>query len=256
MNKEKKSGGKRKKSVIIIPVIIAIVVIAMILLQLPQLLFAFVTMKPLDTGEVRQNIYAVRDSYVNVYLYKSGDKYIAFDAGANAKAVSDALDSLGIDKEDVTAVFLTHTDGDHVMALTIFPGAEVIMSESNRIFIETQEGQARSKAFVDMDREYSTLNNGMAYTTAAGIEIKCIYTPGHTPGSVSYIVDGKYLFTGDNLRLKDGRAELFYDVFNMDNETQQKSLALLSGIDDNIEAIFTMHNGYTTDSRTAFEKWQ
>ena len=188
-------------------------------------------------------------------LYKSGNEYIAFDAGADANAVSSALDSLGINKMDVTAVFLTHTDGDHVMALTLFPGAEVVMAESNRAFLGTKEGQARSGAFVGMGREYSALNDGESYTTDAGVVITVYYTAGHTPGSACYLVDGKYLFTGDNFRLKNGKADLFYSVFNMDNNAQRESLHFLSGINYSIEAIFTMHNGYTTDFDAAFEGW-
>jgi len=256
MSDKKKSGGKRKKFRIILASVIAAVVVALFILQIPQLLIAMSTMKPLDTQEVLPNVYAIRDTFVNMYLYKSGDGYIAFDAGTNANTVSSALDSLGISKMDVTAVFLTHTDADHVMALTLFPGAEVIMAASNSAFLETKDGQDRSGAFIDMGRGYNTLGNGASYTTDAGVEIKAYYTPGHTPGSACYLVDEKYLFTGDNFRLSSGKADLFYSVFNMDNETQRESIIFLSGIDYSIEAVFTMHNGYTTDFDAAFKKWQ
>ncbi|MCL2137681.1 MAG: MBL fold metallo-hydrolase, partial [Coriobacteriia bacterium] len=82
----------------------------------------------------------------------------------------------------------------------------------------------------------------------------CIFTPGHTDGSACYVVDGRYLFTGDTLKLEEGSVTLFYDVFNMDNDTQEQSIRKLAGL-KGIEAVFTMHNGYTTDFNTAFEGW-
>jgi len=255
MTDKKKSDKKGKIFKIILFSVIAVVVIAMLILQLPQSLITLLTMKPLDTQELLPNVYAIKDTYVNMYLYKSGDEYIAFDAGTNANAVSSALASLGINTMDVTAVFLTHTDGDHVMSLTLFPGAEIFMAESNSAFLGTREGEDRSKAFVNMERGYNTLDNGMSYTTDAGVDIRVYYTPGHTPGSACYLVDEKYLFTGDNFRLKNGKVDLFYNVFNMDNDAQRESLILLSGINYNIEAIFTMHNGYTTDFNSAFKEW-
>jgi glyoxylase-like metal-dependent hydrolase (beta-lactamase superfamily II) len=43
----------------------------------------------------------------------------------------------------------------------------------------------------------------------AGPEVKVIHTPGHTPGSTSYLIDGKYLITGDTIFiLSIGRPDL------------------------------------------------
>ena len=39
--------------------------------------------------------------------------------------------------------------------------------------------------------------------------LKVVHTPGHTPGSLSYVVDGKYVFTGDILFVESiGRPDL------------------------------------------------
>ena len=198
-------------------------------------------------------LFAVNNKFVNLYLFKSGDQYIVFDAGGDEKATLSALDGFGIDARDVAAVFLTHTDYDHVVAVPLFPTAEIYMAESNGAFLSEKAGRDRSKAFLDMDKEYKTLNDSET-TTVAGVEIKCIYTPGHTAGSACYLVNGNYLFTGDNLKLKDGKAVLFNDVFNMDNDTQKQSLRKLSEL-SGVEAMFTMHTGFTTDFKAAFVEW-
>ena len=210
-----------------------------------------ISMKPLESQEVMPGIFAVKNSFVNLYLVKAGDKYIAFDAGADERATKAAMDNLGIDQNHVTAVFLTHTDSDHVAAVPLF--SSVYMPESNRDFMGENEGRSRSKAFLDMELEYMTLADGETITVG-GVQIQCIFTPGHTPGSACYIADGKYLFAGDNLNLKNGGAVLFTDVFNMDNETQKQSLRKLSTL-GGIEAVFTMHSGYTADFTAAFADW-
>ena len=104
-----------------------------------------------------------------------------------------------------------------------------------------------------MNRKYKTMTDG-EIITVAGTEIQCIFTPGHTDGSASYVVDGKYLFTGDNMNLENGKVTLYYTEFNMDNDVQKQSLRKLSKL-DGIEIVFTMHTGYTINFKTAFAEW-
>jgi glyoxylase-like metal-dependent hydrolase (beta-lactamase superfamily II) len=246
----------KKKLKIIVSIVIAIIVIdAVILLFNPvRSLAAAITMRPLKTQEVATDVYVIKNGVANLYLYKAGNVYIAFDGGSNNKATSKALEDLGISPGDVVAVFLTHTDYDHVAALSLFPDAEVYMAGSNKAFLEEKEGQSRSKAFLDMNRNYKTMENGKS-VTISGVAVQCIFSPGHTDGSACYAVNGKYLFTGDNFRLKRGKAVLFYDVFNMDNEKQKRSLSRLAKL-EGIEVVFTMHSGYTADFKTAFSEWR
>ena len=79
-------------------------------------------------------------------------------------------------------------------------------------------------------------------------------TPGHTTGSMSYLVNGKYLFTGDCLSLISGKADKFASFINMDNkilETSLHKLKTLSGVD----YIFTAHYGYSRNFKEAFSNW-
>jgi glyoxylase-like metal-dependent hydrolase (beta-lactamase superfamily II) len=245
---------KKKKSRIILPIVAVVLVLLGFLLYQPiRSMIALVSMKPLQTGEVMTDIYAVNNGFVNLYLFKSGDKYIVFDAGNDNKATEVALGQLGVSPNDVIAVFLTHTDGDHVMGVTLFPAAEIYTSDNNREFLLNATGMSRSNAFLKMEPNYKTLTDGETVLIGE-TEIMCIYTPGHTPGSASYLADEKYLFTGDNLHLKNGKAVLFSDVFNMDNYVQEQSLRKLANLTE-IEAVFSMHSGYTTDFSTAFSEW-
>jgi glyoxylase-like metal-dependent hydrolase (beta-lactamase superfamily II) len=57
---------------------------------------------------------------------------------------------------------------------------------------------------------YTAVRDGEAYRlSAGGPEIKAVHMPGHTPGSTSYLIDNRYLITGDAIFiLSIGRPDL------------------------------------------------
>ena len=247
--------NKEKKTKFFIPIIVGVIIVGAFLLNNPiRSLIAVSTMKPLSTQEVMTGIYAVNNRFVNLYVYKCGDQYIVFDGGVDDKATKSALDSFDIDVNNIAAVFLSHTDNDHVAAVSLFPSAMIYMAESNKTFLEESTGRSRSSGFINTGMDFSSLKDGETLTVA-DTQVQCIYTPGHTDGSASYLVNGKYLFTGDNLHLKKSTAVLFSDVFNMSNDIQEQSLRKLAKL-EGIESVFTMHSGYTTDFQTAFSAWR
>lgn len=102
-------------------------------------------------------------------------------------------------------VLLTHCHFDHVGGVAALQnkGAKVLCSEKTKSLIGTSAdlfdmaGMPRSpftadETFADFEEK-----------TLYGIRIQAIPTPGHTSGSVSYLVTdnegGRYLFTGDTL---------------------------------------------------------
>jgi len=209
-------------------------------------------MKPLQTGEVLPGIYAVPNGQVNFYLVKAGQGYIAFDAGTSEQASLAELGKLNAKPEDVAAVFLTHTDGDHVGAIGLFQQAKVYISKQEEQMIN---GSTRRMIFMrnKLPRPYETLDDSQT-VEENGLSVRCISTPGHTPGSACYLVGGKYLFSGDTFGLKDGRARLFTAIFNMDADEERRSIKKLSGL-QGVEAAFTGHHGWTADFAAAFAGW-
>ena len=211
-------------------------------------------MKPIKTGEVLPNVFAIATGMVNFYLVKVEQKYISFDVGASASTAIQELGKLNISPDDVAAVFLTHTDSDHTGAIGLFKQAKVYISKQEEQMID---GSTRRSVFLGFNKlhcPYKTLDNG-GFVDIDGLNIKCIVTPGHTKGSACYIVDGKYLFSGDNFALKNGKAIPFTAFFNMDGKEHQKSIAKISSL-ENITAVFTGHNGYSGDFTKAFQDWQ
>lgn len=211
-------------------------------------------MHPSDTKEIIEGIYAIKDdTFVNMYLIKTNDSYIAIDAAMNLKNVKKEMDKLNIAPERVAAVFLTHTDSDHVGAIKLFKNAKVYISSAEEQMIN---GKTVRAAFImknKLNSAYKMIADNQVIDIA-GLKVKGILTPGHTPGSMSYIINGKYLFTGDTLSLKNQKAELFNEFFNMDSPTEEKSIKKLAALPD-VKYIFTAHYGYTDNFQKALESW-
>ena len=145
----------------------------------------------------------------------------------------------------VRAVLLTHCHYDHVSGILKLKEkkAEVLASERCRENIKDSVknvslmfGENFSGDFVD-----KTLSDSETFN-CAGIDIKCIYTPGHTDCSVCYLVGDK-LFSGDTLFLRTtGRWDLPTGNYEQLSKSLKQKIYLM---DDNIK-VFPGHGGETT----------
>ncbi len=200
-------------------------------------------MTPVPTGAVATGVLAVLDGFVNLYFVERDGKYLAVDAGTDAKNVRAEMARLGIAPADVEVLLLTHTDYDHVAAASLFTNARVFISEREEDMLN---GKAHKVLFFrnSLKAEHGFLADG-AETEIEGWKVRTIVVRGHTSGSACFIVDGKYLFAGDNLSLREGKAAAFNDFFNMDTPTQRAELPKIMGL-EGIELLATGHYGTTT----------
>jgi len=210
-------------------------------------------MATLPTAAVAGKVYAVQDGYVNIYLIAGSDGYIAIDGGNSAGHIRAELAKLRIDPSDVKAVFLTHTDGDHIAALALFGNAKVYISKAEEQMVNGKTARFLGLIHNTLPAGYATLEDGQT-AEVSGVLIQGILTPGHTPGSMCYVVNRTFLFTGDTISLKDGRAGLFNDFFNMDSSAQKKDLKRLKQL-TGIKTILTAHYGRVDDHNQAFAAW-
>ena len=85
--------------------------------------------------------------------------------------------------------------------------------------------------------------------------IRCICTPGHTPGSMSFLVNDQILIVGDILNLDKGRVVMDRGIINMDPNKRKQSILKLARL-RNISLLCTMHSGYSMDFDTAMREWR
>jgi len=208
---------------------------------------------------IADNVYEVKTRAVSMFLYTAEDSPICFDTGIIDAPIKREFDALGFKPENVEYVFLTHTDRDHVAGLGLFKNANVYLSVDEEQMINRTT--PRFLGFVHnapLKKAYALLKNG-DIVQAGQTRIEAVATPGHTPGSMSYLVNGSILFVGDTLALREGKVRPFSrrklgDMIHMDIATQTESIKKLAKL-KNISLMVTAHTGFTTDFQSAMNDW-
>ena len=210
--------------------------------------------RPGDTGRIIDGLHIIADGHVNYYIYSKGERSIAVDSGFGKSAVE--LAKLGVDVAKVTHLFLTHSDRDHTGGLGLFKNAKLYISSEERRIIsgETPRFLWFVKNSLKTDRPVNFLQDGDVID-ADGIKVQSIGTPGHTPGSMSYLIDDTILCTGDALILKDGTARPSPSFLNKDNTAARESIRKLAMV-ASAKIVCTGHSGYSTDTGGAFKPWR
>lgn len=227
--------------------IISLIVVFMITYLIISM-SAMKKMMPVETRQLTDDVYSVRTRYVNMYLVKDGDHFIAIDAGIKKGAVKDELKKLGIDPDRVRAVLLTHSDSDHAGGISLFEKAVIYLPEDEEQVINGETGR-----FLWFGNKIDTENYKLLKDKSfriGDIKIQMVPTPGHTAGSTCYIINDKYLFTGDALALDNGTIVRFPKIINKSARKARKSMDNLTGL-DNVQYIFTAHYGYTDNYKAA-----
>jgi hydroxyacylglutathione hydrolase len=210
---------------------------------------------PVDTGQVAGHVYAVRTGDVNMFIYANGAHAIAIDAGYGGEALQEELARIPIAPGAVTHLFLTHADVDHTGGLAAFPNTQVYLSADEEQMIDgTTPRMLHLYHCPKLNRAYTPLDDGDGVTVGS-IRVQAIATPGHTPGAMSYLVNGEVLFTGDTLVLRNGHVHPFHRLLNMDTVVQRKSIHKLAGL-HGVALLCTAHTGCTTDYARAMKHWR
>jgi hydroxyacylglutathione hydrolase len=210
--------------------------------------------KPAESGKITDNLYTIRDGHVSVFVYQKGSDVISVDAGFPGPNIPLQFKRLGLDPVKVTHLFLTHSDRDHTGGLTHFPNAALFMSHDERQMVD-----GRTPRFVFVQNKLGTTKEinflGDKQVVQAGsIRVEAILTPGHTPGSMSYLINGEVLCTGDTLILKDGVVAPTMWLMNKDGKALRESIRKLAKL-AGVKVLCTAHSGYTLDFRKAMLPW-
>jgi len=148
-----------------------------------------------------------------------------------AYAAGDLVDTLEADGMTLSGVLVTHHHPDHVggsmMGFTLKGLAELLERVSVPVHVNTHEAQWVSRVTGIPMSDLTSHDHGDKVGVGA-IDIELLHTPGHTPGSQCFLLDGR-LVAGDTLFL-DGCGRTDFpggDVDEMFRSLHQ--LANLSG---------------------------
>ena len=176
--------------------------------------------------------FVVGDYLTNTYLLISGNEAILIDVGQNPVEVIEYIKAHEI---KLNSIYATHGHFDHVLGVTqiksyfdvpfyIHKNDTELMKKDERTRNIKIDGYVKEGDIIKVGEE----------------ELKVIETPGHTLGSVCYLMnDG--IFTGDTLFNNSiGR----YDIGG-DKEMLKRSLKRLMQLDDGL-TVYPGHGFFTT----------
>ena len=99
---------------------------------------------------------------------------------------------------EIKHVFDTHLHADHISG-----GRHIAAATGATYYLPPKDAE-------EVVFDYAPLEDGLKVQLGASeIEVGALYSPGHTIGSTSFVIDGKYLLTGDILFIDSiGRPDL------------------------------------------------
>ena len=220
--------------------------------------------KPLNTGWIDKNVACVREWVANILFYCKDNAVIMIDAGYNYDRLAEKMGWLGIDPQSVQHILITHQDTDHVGAVEadspgLFQNAALYIGEVENRYLT---GEVRRKVIYHLYKlPQVTINNKKVLLQDGevinidGIKIECFLVPGHTWGHMVYLIDDRYLFTGDTIWFGADGGYSFISALAEDNELAMRSLTALEeklrGRD--LHPLFiTGHTGWTDNMDFAF----
>jgi len=136
----------------------------------------------------------------NSFLFRldGSDRALLVDPGDEADKLLQAIDALGV---TLDGILLTHTHFDHIGAVAPVAhatGAEVWVPEIEKVVLQDINAYVPWPGFgpfENWDAEH-TLTGGEKLELA-GMEIDVFFTPGHSPGHVTYSVPAEgAIFSG------------------------------------------------------------
>ncbi len=150
----------------------------------------------------------ILEKYINVYLL-IGKRIILIDTGINGseKIIFDYIEDIGRSVKEISHILLTHAHPEHTGAVSLIKEktqCKVGLHVNEKEFLY-DEGKKENYPFFNWDKyDYQKfeidflINDGDILDLDEKLRIKVIHTPGHTRGSVSFLLQqDNALFTGD-----------------------------------------------------------
>jgi len=171
---------------------------------------------------------------------------VVVDPGFEPASVHAMLDSAG---KHASGVLLTHAHADHAMQAGAFAGEDlpVWIHPADAVAFRDPDAWANGSGTpLTPVKDLRTFDDGDVLRLGGGIAVEVLHTPGHTPGSCCFRVEGDALiFSGDLVFAGTvGRS----DFANSDPAAMRRSLERFMTLPDELD-VLPGHGPRTTIAR-------
>ncbi len=181
---------------------------------------------------------------VNCYILSSNSLCVIIDPGAEKEVLQKYVEENNL---KVIAILLTHGHVDHIGAVDSFDVPIYMHKSEKEVFVYNYDhvyeefGVEYTYDYEKMDFNYIEDNEILKL---GDFNIKCIHTPGHSQGSMCYIINDN-IYTGDTL-FKGTVGTCKYDTGN--EEELKESIKKILNEDENL-IVYAGHGAKTTIKR-------
>jgi glyoxylase-like metal-dependent hydrolase (beta-lactamase superfamily II) len=193
----------------------------------------------------------------NCYLIHDGAGYLLWDTGVpdalfgqtqpgpgpipwrRDKTLAGQLQAIGVQPADITYVGISHTHGDHVGNVELFPAATVLIqkAEYDWAFASATKPFSATHPVDRLDGEKDVFGDG---------SVRIIPTPGHTPGHESLLVHlpktGWIILSGDVAHFRDNYDNRRVPGGNTDKAASLASMQHVSELIEEYHAQFWINH--------------
>src|SRR5271155_2198978 len=129
------------------------------------------------------------------------------------KTITDQLAAIGLKTIDITYVALSHTHGDHIGNVRLFPNSTILIQRAEYAWISSPDGpndnvnqlKALARELLGTPKHLKLLDGDIDVFGDGSVTL--VSTPGHTPGSQSLLVhlknSGFIILSGDVVHLEE-----------------------------------------------------
>ncbi|NDI35348.1 MBL fold metallo-hydrolase [Chengkuizengella sediminis] len=164
------------------------------------------------------NVVNIGYGSTNYYAIYCQNKYLLIDVGLPGTfgMMKNQLKKCGINLKDIHHLIITHFHPDHCgIAQEIqSSGVQIVISKTQLDFLESANKSMKKypeyKEIIVNPKNILNENNKNTFFEKLGIPGYILHTPGHSDDSISIVIEGLGIFTGD--------LPLLYHVFSESDE--------------------------------------
>ena len=167
-----------------------------------------------------------------------------------SKTLAAQLAAIGVKPADVTYVAVSHTHGDHVGNVALFPASTILIQGTEYDWAMTQPTKpafAATQRIEKLAGDRDVFGDGSVTTFA---------TPGHTPGHQSLLVilpkTGALVLTGDAVHFRDNWDQRRVPAMNFNRDQTLASLGRIAAVIDERKAQLWINHDKAQSARLRY----